>query len=105
MKALKETGANVDLIEKSKTAPTATAAITVVDEGRFVYKLLHHHLLLTISGENSIVVTLGANLELSPDRINELESRIAKSALLLCQFEIPEETNLAAFKIAKKHNG
>ncbi|KAE9550769.1 hypothetical protein FO519_006021 [Halicephalobus sp. NKZ332] len=87
LKSLSESGVNVELIEKSRTAPTATAAITVVDEG-----------------ENSIVVTLGANLELSVEKINELESHIARSALLMCQFEIREETNLAAFKIAKKHN-
>ena len=67
---------------------TATAAITVSDDG-----------------ENSIVVTLGANLELSAARAQELNDVISSAGLLLCQCEIAQEANLEAFKIARKHGG
>jgi len=84
---LKEAGVNVEYIEKSDTAPTSVACITVDHKG-----------------ENSIVVTLGANLELSTERVKELEDVIAGAAMVLCQFEIDEKTNYAAFELARKHN-
>ena len=55
-------------------------------------------------GENTIIVTLGANMELSVDRVTQLEAVIAQASIVLCQFEVAEETNYAAFEIARKHN-
>uniref|UniRef100_A0A914P1F3 Ribokinase n=1 Tax=Panagrolaimus davidi TaxID=227884 RepID=A0A914P1F3_9BILA len=84
---LKKAGVNVEFIEKSETAPTSVACITVDNKG-----------------ENSIVVTLGANLELNVERVKELEDVIAGAAMVMCQFEVNEETNYAAFEIAHSHN-
>jgi ribokinase len=43
-------------------------------------------------------------LELSVERVQELEDVIAGASMVLCQFEINEETNYAAFELARKHN-
>jgi ribokinase len=56
-------------------APTGTAVILVNDEG-----------------ENCIVVTPGANHELLPDHIKELEAEISAAAIIVLQMEIPFET-------------
>ena len=79
---------NVDYVEKSTTLPTATAAITVNKDG-----------------ENTIVVTLGANLELKKEVADKMEDVIATAGILLTQAEIPQEGNRRAFQLAKKHNG
>ncbi|KAI1724344.1 pfkB family carbohydrate kinase domain-containing protein [Ditylenchus destructor] len=55
-------------------------------------------------GENCIIVTLGANLELSPKRAIEIENEIKKSRLILCQSEVDQEANLEAFTVAKRNN-
>jgi ribokinase len=85
---LNKGGVETKYIQKSTTAMTSTAAITVSEDG-----------------ENSIVVTLGANLELSPARAQELQDVISKAGLVLCQCEIPQDANLEAFKIARQHGG
>lgn len=54
------------------------------------------------SGENSIVVASGANLDLSPDDIMAIEPEIIKADIMLLQLEIPMETVLAAARIAYK---
>ncbi|VDM42151.1 unnamed protein product [Toxocara canis] len=69
--ALKSSDVITDYIEVSDTVGTATAMVTVSQHG-----------------ENSIVVTLGANLELTPDRAEAVESVIAKAKILICQYEI-----------------
>jgi len=86
IKSMQENGVNTDLIGKTNKCATATGAVTVTDDG-----------------ENCIVVTLGANLEIQPSRADEIEDTIAKSHILLLQSEIPQETNLRAFEIARKH--
>lgn len=55
-------------------------------------------------GENSIIVTPGANALLSEKDIDAAYDVIAKSALLLCQLEVPIETVMHALKIARKNN-
>uniref|UniRef100_A0AC34FA01 Ribokinase n=1 Tax=Panagrolaimus sp. ES5 TaxID=591445 RepID=A0AC34FA01_9BILA len=100
---LKKAGVNVEYIEKSDTAPTSVACITVDNKGTTLILNLFKCLVLFV-GENSIVVTLGANLELNVERVKELEDVIAGATMVLCQFEINEETNYAAFEIARKHN-
>lgn len=60
---------------------------------------------LTEDGENCIVVTLGANLEIQPSRVDEIEDILSKAHIILIQSEIPQETNLRAFEVARKHGG
>ncbi|MFH4976121.1 hypothetical protein AB6A40_002830 [Gnathostoma spinigerum] len=84
---LKSSGVVTNYIEMSPTTGTGTATITVSEEG-----------------ENAIVVTLGANLELSPERADEMEDVIATAKIILCQYEIPFASVEHAFEIAKKHN-
>ena len=57
------------------------------------------------SGQNSIVVVLGANEKLTKDDIRAAEDLISKAKIIVCQLEIPQEINLEAMKIAKKHGG
>jgi len=84
--SMKANGVNTDLISKTNKSSTATGCVTVTDDG-----------------ENCIVVTLGANLEIEPSRADEIEEQIAKSSIVLIQSEIPQETNLRVFEIARKH--
>ncbi|KAK0404716.1 hypothetical protein QR680_017596 [Steinernema hermaphroditum] len=83
---LAKAGVDTSNVEKSETSSTGTATITVSSEG-----------------ENSIVVTLGANLEVSTTRAEELESYIAGHKLILCQNEIDQNANLRALQIAREH--
>lgn len=84
---LNKSGVITDFIEQSETVGTATATITVSDEG-----------------ENLVVVTLGANLETPPSRADELEDVIANSKLILCQYEIEHATIKHAFEVARRNN-
>jgi len=84
---MRQVGVNVDHVTISDTAKTATATITVSHRG-----------------ETLIVVVLGANLEVSPADADHAESLIKHAKVLCCQLEIPEEANLRAMQIAKKHN-
>jgi ribokinase len=67
-------------------APTGTAVILVNDEG-----------------ENFIVVTPGANHELHPNHIKELEGEISKASMVVLQMEIPFETVKTIIDTASKH--
>lgn len=88
IKSMQENGVNTDLITKTNKCATATGCVTVNE-----------------NGENCIVVTLGANLEIQPSRVDEIEDEIAKAHIILIQSEIPQETNLRAFEVARKHGG
>ena len=44
-------------------------------------------------------------MEITPKRVEDIESHIAKASILLLQNEIPQATNLAAFEVARKHGG
>lgn len=55
-------------------------------------------------GENSIVVSSGANLQFEPAHITECSSCIENSDILLIQLEIPLETVEAALQVARKAN-
>ncbi|KAI6237559.1 Ribokinase [Aphelenchoides besseyi] len=83
---LRKAGVNTELVVKQKDSPTGCAAITV-DE----------------NGENNIVITPGANAYLIAERARELESEIAKAEMIVCQAEVPEDANLEAFRLARKH--
>ena len=58
----------------------------------------------TNSGENSIVVVMGANDALSPTHLardTAAGAAIASATVVLCQMEIPRETTLEALRVAK----
>lgn len=55
------------------------------------------------AGENSIVVTPGANHQLSPADVIKAESVIADSKVMLLQLEIPLESVTKAAELAKSH--
>lgn len=55
-------------------------------------------------GENSIIVTPGANALLSKKDIDSASGVIAGSGLILCQLEVPLETVIHALKTAHKSN-
>ncbi|CAB3411039.1 unnamed protein product [Caenorhabditis bovis] len=86
IKSLRDQGVDVSSIGVSTKTHTATATITVTREA-----------------ENSIVVTLGANMELVSDVADSHETTIADASIIVCQGEIPEIANRRAFEIAKKH--
>ena len=67
-------------------APTGTAVILVNEEG-----------------ENCIVVTPGANHELLPSHIEELEDEISEASIVVLQMEIPFETVERVIDISAKH--
>lgn len=55
------------------------------------------------AGENSIVVSLGANMRLSPDNVEAAEPIIAAAQVLLLQLESPLESVIRAAQLARAH--
>lgn len=53
------------------------------------------------NAQNFIVIVPGANLGLSPDDAQAARDVIRGAQLLVCQLEVPTETTLEAFRIAK----
>ena len=80
---LESEGVDTSLVRVDGSAPTGTALITV--DG---------------SGQNSIIVIPGANGAIMPEHIEAARRRIASSALLICQLEIPVDAVSAAIRIA-----
>jgi ribokinase len=66
------------------TRPTGVASIAVDDMAR-----------------NCILVVPGANLSLSPAHVRQAAATIRGAAVLLCQLEVPQETVLEAFRVAR----
>jgi ribokinase len=64
--------------------PSGTAAIVVDDEAR-----------------NCIIVVPGANEALSPADVRAAANAIGSADVLLCQLEVPVETTLEAFRVAR----
>ncbi|KAI6190696.1 Ribokinase-like protein [Aphelenchoides bicaudatus] len=87
LKMLSKVGINTQHIVRNRNATTAIAIIQVDSKG-----------------ENCLVTHLGANMEFMPDQIKQFETQIASAKILLCQNEIPHESNLTAFRLARKHN-
>jgi ribokinase len=54
------------------------------------------------NAQNCIVIVPGANLGLSPADVHQAEQVILDADILICQLEIPVETTLEAFRIAKR---
>jgi ribokinase len=55
-------------------------------------------------GENSIVVASGANMQVTPDDVAAAEAAFETADILLLQLEVPIETDIAAARLAHKHN-
>lgn len=55
------------------------------------------------TGENSIVIVLGANESLTPEHADSAIDMIKSASVLLCQFEVPLETTLHALKLHQGH--
>ncbi len=79
-------GLDVSLALKVDHAPTGTAMILVNDEG-----------------ENVIVITPGANHELSPAYISRLSGEIERAAMIMLQMEIPLTTVTTVCELAKRY--
>ncbi len=86
IEAFQKDGINIENIKKDPTEPSGVAEI-FVDQ----------------NGENSIAVASGANLNISPADITEVEKIIASQDILVMQLEIPVETVKAAAEIARKN--
>jgi ribokinase len=56
------------------------------------------------NAQNFIVIVPGANSGLLPPDVHRAEQVILEADLLICQLEIPMETTLEAFRVAKKAN-
>ncbi|VDO60212.1 unnamed protein product, partial [Haemonchus placei] len=83
---LRKAGVDISQVEKSDSSHTATATITV-----------------NAHGENTIVVTLGANLELDDECAERHEKAISNAAIVMAQAEVSRKGNKKAFELARKH--
>ncbi|MDZ4764781.1 MAG: ribokinase [Chloroflexota bacterium] len=57
------------------------------------------------TGQNSIIIVPGANNGLSPADVRMAAPAIHAAQILICQLEIPLETTLEAFRVAKEGEG
>lgn len=55
------------------------------------------------SGENSIIIDIGANEKLNPEMISQATEHIAKSKVVMAQLEVPDEAIEKAFFLGKKY--
>lgn len=78
-------GIDVSALKKHPADPTGTAIILVGDDG-----------------QNSIIVTPGANYGITPGDIACLEDRMRASDIVMLQLEIPLETTTAALQLARR---
>lgn len=80
-------GVNVDHLMLTEGISTGTAIVAVDSRG-----------------ENSIIVSSGANFALTPDDIFGCEELFEKSAVVLLQLEIPLPTARAVVDLARRHD-
>ncbi len=73
-------------MKRSQTRETGIALITVDKDG-----------------DNSIIVIPGANHDLQPDDLNQLESEFTPRGILLVQLEIPLSVVVHAIRLGRKH--
>jgi ribokinase len=81
---LTQEGLDASYIREDVMQPTGTAAIVVDD-----------------AAENCIIVVPGANGVLSPQDVREAAPALQRAQALLCQLEVPAQTVLEAFRIAR----
>lgn len=86
LSALQADGISTDFVRVAGNSHTGVALITV-----------------SADGENSIVVSSGANHALSPTDVESAEAAIADADMLLLQLEIPLEVVATAVEIAHRH--
>ncbi|MCE5260223.1 MAG: ribokinase, partial [Chloroflexi bacterium] len=55
------------------------------------------------SGQNAIIIVPGANSGLTPEVVRVAEPAISAADVIICQCEIPVESSLEAFRIAKRN--
>ncbi|MEM7344653.1 MAG: ribokinase [Chloroflexota bacterium] len=55
------------------------------------------------SGDNTIVLDPGANMQMKPDHLNALEPEIAKADIVMCQLEVPLDIVAQAMALGRKH--
>jgi ribokinase len=79
-----EQGIDATHVTISHERSTGAASIVVDDEAR-----------------NAILVVPGANLALTPEDVRNAAGTIQSATILLCQLEVPVETTLEAFRVAK----
>jgi ribokinase len=84
--SLEAAGVRCRFVSRDADAPTGVALITV-----------------DATGQNSIVVASGANMQLSPADIDAAEDVIAAAGFLLLQLESPLETVTHAATVAQRH--
>ncbi|MFW5749860.1 MAG: ribokinase [Halanaerobium sp.] len=84
--SLKSGGAKIDSIFEIEGVSTGVAVITV-DK----------------NGNNRIIVSPGANYELDPAKIEQIESKIAEAEIILLQLEIPINTIEKIVEVASKN--
>lgn len=80
-------GVDIQHVRTDEKHPTGVAMVTVVP-----------------GGEHSIVVAPGANARFLPDDLDAAAGAIAEADVLICQAEIPAETNMRAMEIARNAN-
>lgn len=77
-------GIDTTHVRRDAERPTGTATILVED-----------------SGQNCILLVAGANAALSPEDVRAAASVLGECGALLCQLEVPIETTLEAFRLAR----
>ncbi len=87
LKGLNEVGVDTSYIEKIHSVSSGVAVISV-----------------NADGENSIIVSPGANDHVTPEYVRKHEQVIQEAKLVMIQLEIPLETVLEVANIAHTHN-
>jgi ribokinase len=87
LNGLNEVGVDTTYIEKVRGVSSGVAVISVNAEG-----------------ENSIIVSPGANDQVTPDYVRRNEQVIREAKLVMLQLEIPLETVIEVANIAHLHN-
>jgi ribokinase len=77
-------GIDTSHVRRDTEQPTGTAGIVVED-----------------SGQNCILLVPGANATLSPEDVRAAAEILGHGGILLCQLEVPVETTLEAFRVAR----
>ena len=79
-------GMRTDYIYREKDINTGVGLVTLLE-----------------SGDNCIIGHLGANTRMRPEHVDKAEDVIAKSDIVLTQFEVPLNTVARAIELGRKH--
>jgi ribokinase len=88
VKNLRDNGVNTSRVETLSGAPTGSAFITV-----------------TPDGENTIIVSPGANRSFGPEEIGAVNEELRRTRVLVAQLEINVETVEAAARVVEEAGG